>query len=236
MQPRLIDLLKNPDMIAVNQQYAGYAGDRVWEGPVGREMWAKPLENASVAVALFNRDGYVHLLVELTCQGSRRRRSQPRCCAFSLLWEGGVVAELWRSCGCVSGVGGVLVLPPHVMVPAICRFACTNETKFNPWHRDVKCGNGGSTCAVNETIDAPCTDDPKLSVGAQPIALDYRKLPSAWFGGAVTGTAAEAMACDVFDVYATPGEGKHLGRFKSGEHAPTVPPHGVILLRLSNCK
>jgi hypothetical protein len=58
VQPRILNLFLNRDMLRVNQQYnRGFAGDRVWTGPYSQEVWAKPLTNASVAVVLFNRDG-----------------------------------------------------------------------------------------------------------------------------------------------------------------------------------
>ena len=48
-------------MLATNQQYNGFAGDRLWTAPYGRELWGKPLVNHSAAVVLFNRDGEVNL-------------------------------------------------------------------------------------------------------------------------------------------------------------------------------
>eukprot|EP01046_Picozoa_sp_COSAG06_P017400 COSAG06_NODE_1181_length_10363_cov_10.391563_4_plen_204_part_00 len=57
MQQRLVELLLNPEMLRVNQLWAGFAGDRVWSKPVGRECWAKPLPELAVAVVLFNRNG-----------------------------------------------------------------------------------------------------------------------------------------------------------------------------------
>lgn len=64
MQKRLIELLLNPDMLSVNQQYnqkIGYAGGRLWSALYGKELWAKPLVKPthSVAVVLFNRAGTV---------------------------------------------------------------------------------------------------------------------------------------------------------------------------------
>ena len=60
MQPRLVSLLTNPDMLRVDQAYANaFAGGRLATEPPGREMWAKPLGNGSVAVVLFNRAGTV---------------------------------------------------------------------------------------------------------------------------------------------------------------------------------
>ena len=49
--------MKNPDMLAVNQNYSGYAGDRVWTEAVGKEVWAKPLPGGRVGVVVFNRNG-----------------------------------------------------------------------------------------------------------------------------------------------------------------------------------
>ena len=61
MQQRLVDLLTNPDMIAVNQQYdatAKFAGGRIASFAPGKEVWAKPLAASGVvAVVLMNRGG-----------------------------------------------------------------------------------------------------------------------------------------------------------------------------------
>lgn len=62
MQQRLVELLTNPDMLAVDQQYSptsGFAGGRIATQSNARELWAKPLPNQSVAVVLFNRAGTV---------------------------------------------------------------------------------------------------------------------------------------------------------------------------------
>lgn len=64
MQDRLVDLLLNPDMLGVNQQYsteAAFAGGRIKSWFPALELWAKPLvkpENGA-AVVLFNRGGLV---------------------------------------------------------------------------------------------------------------------------------------------------------------------------------
>ena len=60
MQPRLVALLTNPDMLAVNAAYdaeAAFAGGRMWTKPGGRELWAKPLGAGAAAAVLFNRGG-----------------------------------------------------------------------------------------------------------------------------------------------------------------------------------
>ena len=62
MQPRLVELLTNPDMISVDQMYstaAGFAGGRVATQAGAKELWAKPLPNHVVAIVLFNRGGTV---------------------------------------------------------------------------------------------------------------------------------------------------------------------------------
>jgi hypothetical protein len=60
MQQRLVDLLTNSDLLAVNAAYnagAMFAGGRIWTGPPGKEMWAKPLSSGTAAVVLVNRGG-----------------------------------------------------------------------------------------------------------------------------------------------------------------------------------
>lgn len=58
MQQRVLNMLINPDMLAIDQAYHGSAGDRMWTGAVGKELWAKPLGGSSAAVVLLNRAGY----------------------------------------------------------------------------------------------------------------------------------------------------------------------------------
>ena len=60
MQQRLVDLLTNPDLIAVDQYYSdaeAFAGGRIWSGPTGKEVWGKPLRRGVAAVVLVNRFG-----------------------------------------------------------------------------------------------------------------------------------------------------------------------------------
>lgn len=54
MQQRLVDLLTNPDLLAVNAAYSTtekFAGGRIWSAPHGKEMWGKPLAPGSAAGA-----------------------------------------------------------------------------------------------------------------------------------------------------------------------------------------
>ena len=56
MIPETLEILTNPEVIAVDQDSLGVEGHRVWqEGPL--EVWMKPLADGSKAVGLFNRSG-----------------------------------------------------------------------------------------------------------------------------------------------------------------------------------
>jgi alpha-galactosidase len=49
-----LEILTNPEVIAVDQDRLGVQGHRVWqEGPL--EVWVKPLADGTKAVGLFNR-------------------------------------------------------------------------------------------------------------------------------------------------------------------------------------
>jgi alpha-galactosidase len=55
LTPQALEILTNPEVIAVDQDPAGIQGHRVWqEGPL--EIWMKPLADGSKAVGLFNRE------------------------------------------------------------------------------------------------------------------------------------------------------------------------------------
>ena len=55
MSSETLEILKNPEVIAIDQDAAGVQGHRVWqEGPT--EVWIKPLNDGSKAVAVFNRE------------------------------------------------------------------------------------------------------------------------------------------------------------------------------------
>lgn len=69
VQQRLIDLMVNTDMLMVNQQWAGNAGDRLWTGAMGQEVWGKPLPNHTVAVVVVNRDGLPMVRAPGDCGG-----------------------------------------------------------------------------------------------------------------------------------------------------------------------
>jgi alpha-galactosidase len=48
------DLLTNPGVIEVDQDWGGQQGRRVWQG-TDAEIWAKPMSDGSLAAALLNR-------------------------------------------------------------------------------------------------------------------------------------------------------------------------------------
>ncbi len=53
--PGVLEILKNPEVIAVDQDAAGKQGDRLWaQGPL--EIWARELKDGSKVVGLFNRN------------------------------------------------------------------------------------------------------------------------------------------------------------------------------------
>ena len=60
MQQRLVGMLTNPDLLAVNSYYSQqekFAGGRIWSGFPGKEIWGKPLSPGTAAVVLLNRGG-----------------------------------------------------------------------------------------------------------------------------------------------------------------------------------
>jgi hypothetical protein len=60
MQERLVQLVTNPDVIKVNQEYsaeAAFAGGRINTSAPAQELWAKPLLNGTAAIVLLNRGG-----------------------------------------------------------------------------------------------------------------------------------------------------------------------------------
>ena len=69
IQPRLLELMLNPDMLRVNQVYAGNAGDRLWTGPMGQEVWGKPLPNRTAAIVVLNQYGLPLVTEPGTCTG-----------------------------------------------------------------------------------------------------------------------------------------------------------------------
>jgi alpha-galactosidase len=66
MDPQVLSILTNKDVIAVDQDAKGVQGHRIrQQGPL--EVWAKPLADGSVAVGLFNRsDGPEEMAVNFT--------------------------------------------------------------------------------------------------------------------------------------------------------------------------
>lgn len=63
----IFDIVSNADAIAVNQQYAGNAGDRIDIVQGAVDVWAKPLAEprGAVAVVAFNRNGSGNITAEI---------------------------------------------------------------------------------------------------------------------------------------------------------------------------
>jgi len=54
MKPEILEILTNPEVIALDQDLLGVQGHRVWqEGPI--DVWVKPLADGGRAVGLFNK-------------------------------------------------------------------------------------------------------------------------------------------------------------------------------------
>jgi len=165
-------------------------------------------------------------ILDLATNAAMLRVNQQYCKKFAgdRIWTAPFGQELWGKP--LANDSAAVVLFNRRGEP------CTASAKFNPWHRNVTCGNGGFKCSVNEPIDAPCDDVPALSMGAQNMSLDYSVLPS-WLGD---GASNADLECDLFDVFATAAQGKALGRFRSRQFNALVPPHGSRFLVVSNCE
>jgi len=57
-------LLTNVEVLEVNQDPLGRQADRIVEGE-GYQVWAKEMEDGSIAVGLFNLDAYDHKTVRV---------------------------------------------------------------------------------------------------------------------------------------------------------------------------
>ena len=67
IQPEVLKLLGNTDIIAVNQDRLGKQGRRVKRSFWGQEVWAGELSGGSVAVVMFNR-GWFSSTIDFTFQ------------------------------------------------------------------------------------------------------------------------------------------------------------------------
>lgn len=61
MTEETIEILTNPDLIAINQDELGFQGKRIYEKD-GVEVWSKPLKDGITAIALFNRNNSIKQL------------------------------------------------------------------------------------------------------------------------------------------------------------------------------
>jgi alpha-galactosidase len=73
ISPAMLDILKNTEVIAVNQDRAGVQGVKVAEPGGGLQVWVKRLADGSKAVVLFNRnDGDANITLEGSMIGMTR--------------------------------------------------------------------------------------------------------------------------------------------------------------------
>ena len=84
----------------------------------------------------------------------------------------------------------------------------------------------GDTADVSES---GLTELAAMYIGLQAIALDFSVLPKGWL------PTPASVTCDAFDIFATAGSGKNVGRIRSLSYAPVIPPHGIKFLLLGNC-
>jgi alpha-galactosidase len=98
LDPFTIDLLGNPEVLAVNQDALGRAAGRTLQQ--GRtEVWARPLADGTMAVGLFNRD-LVPQTVKVTWKDLGLAGAQP-------------VRDLWRHADLGSQRDGYSVTVPR---------------------------------------------------------------------------------------------------------------------------
>ena len=104
MSEQTKSILLNRDVIAVDQDPLGKAGDRVWQqGPL--EVWARPLSGGAVAVGLFNQlTSATHITVRLADLGIHGDVDAED------LWSHGSVGTLHESYTAVVPGHGVVML------------------------------------------------------------------------------------------------------------------------------
>lgn len=59
-------IVMNPEVIAIDQDPAGVAGDRLFNLTSGAQAWSKPLANGDKAVVLYNRAHHAAVPVSVT--------------------------------------------------------------------------------------------------------------------------------------------------------------------------
>ena len=100
-------ILLNRDVIAVDQDRLGRAGDRVWQqGPL--EIWARPLSDGATAVGLFNQlESPTHMTLKLEEVGMRGDATARD------LWNHGNVGPIHGAYTTVVPAHGVVMLVLH---------------------------------------------------------------------------------------------------------------------------
>ena len=212
MQQRLIDLLLNEDMLAVDQQYseaAAFAGGRIWSGPSQQELWAKPLTApaGSAAVVLFNRAG-----VAIGGVPEGGRPLPPHCNDKN--------SSLGACVGCFNQQNKQAPCDDNVTASSGSQTVELQFAQIDPAWLGLGVGSGGGGGGGGGDGDG----GGNLTNSAAVAAPGHG-------GGGGGGT----VSCTVFDIFATARKGKSLGRFTHSFSA-MVPPHGSRFIRLEDCK
>ena len=49
-----MEIISNTEVIAINQDASGTAGDRIYNDTEGRQVWSRPLANGDICVVIYN--------------------------------------------------------------------------------------------------------------------------------------------------------------------------------------
>ena len=205
VQPRVLDLLMNKAMLAVDQAYThGFAGDRLTSMAVGKEVWGKPLPEAAAAVLLFNRNGSASLCnvftsVEAPCDDNVTEASAPQ----DVVLDFAVIPTAWLVTPVISakddGCGG----DGASCNPAGRGQECCPGLNCLPF--SASCGTGGIVAA----------DGGGATMANAPRAISSCEVFDI-FASAKEGKSLGRFSSRQFV-------------------AKNVPPHGSRFLRLNNC-
>ena len=101
MTPAIHDILTNAEVIAIDQDKLGRQGERAWVAPSGeQEIWKRPLNDASFAVAIFNKSA---LPATVSVDWAR----------LGIMWHG-TIRDVWTHAAVdVSGPEQLVTVPAH---------------------------------------------------------------------------------------------------------------------------
>jgi alpha-galactosidase len=152
MSSGTLNIIRNADVIAVNQDWGGSQGRRVRDFGA-TEVWAKPMSDGSVAVVLFNRNTSAATVTtsaaELGLGGSS---------SYSLrnLWTGAVSSSSGAVSASVPGHGVVMYRVTRAGSPAAAPGAGTVQVGNMAW---LASSNGWGPAERNESNGEQATSD-----------------------------------------------------------------------------